>query len=156
MRLVTELIGGMMATEHSPRDEPGAFEHLVDSLGEHAREFTPAERREGSRAEALPGRRASQSDAPGPRTGSPASAVVLDCGTSRLSGYSHVLLISPSVESIVGSHRLDQMGAAIRRLPGVIAYEWEGLDRIHLRAPGSDWGQILEAARAAVDRVIAG
>ena len=38
--------------------------------------------------------------------------------------------------------------------PGVSGYEWEGLDLLHLRAAGSDWGYLLDAARAEVDRIL--
>jgi glyoxylase-like metal-dependent hydrolase (beta-lactamase superfamily II) len=143
----------MMASQHAHEEHAGALEHLVNRLGEHAREFTPEERREADRGN-LPGRRRGESleQEPGPQTG--AAAVVLDCGTSRQSGYSHVLWISPSAESILGSHGLDALTEAIGALPGVVAYEWEGIDRLHLRAAGSDWGELLSGARAAVDAIL--
>lgn len=142
-----------MSPEGARRSRVDALGHLVDRLGEHAREFTPNEADQQAKTESLPGRRRGESleASSGPATG--AAAIVLDCGTSRKSGYSHVLLFSPSAESILGSRTFDALTEAIGSLPGVVAHAWEGVDHLHVRAPGSDWGGLLQSARAAVDRL---
>ncbi|WP_062210776.1 hypothetical protein [Demequina oxidasica] len=133
----------------------GALEDLVHSLGEHAREFTPDRRESAIGRTGLPDRQPGENLASKSAQSSTAATVVIDCGTSRRSGYSHVLWVSPSAESILGSHGLDKLSDAIGRLPGVSAYEWDGLDLMHLRAAGSRHGDLLDGARAAVDQILA-
>lgn len=138
-------------------DEPrsGALEDLVHGLGQQAREFTPAQRGAASGHADLPGRQPGENLPEAAGAAGIAETVVLDCGTSRRSGYSHVLWVSPSAETILGAHGLESLSDAIAELPGVSAYEWDGLDLMHLRAAGSDWGYLLESARAAVDALLA-
>ncbi|MFV0634546.1 hypothetical protein [Demequina sp.] len=135
-----------MAHSHSP---DGVLATLAKGLGSDADSFTPAAA-DSARAP-LPGRRRGEAPA---STAALAVAgpgsVVLDCGTSRLEGYTHVLWISPSAESILGSHVADRIADAVAAIPGVCAYRWEGLDRLHLRATGADWDVLLTAARDAV------
>jgi len=134
----------------------GALEDLVHGLGEHADEFTPAQRGGESGQVGLPGRHPGEHMPANVAPASTASTVILDCGTSRRSGYSHVLWISPSADTILGSRGLDRLGEVIGRMPGVSACEWDGPELLHLRASGSDWSHLLDGARAAVDELTAG
>lgn len=77
-------------------------------------------------------------------------AVIMDCGTSRRHGYTHVLWIAPDAELIVGSHVMDLLGLIVGRVVGVEAYSWEGDDRLHVRAPGLEWDALLREAHDAL------
>lgn len=143
-----------MASQQANDPREGALEDLAHGLGQQAREFTPSQPGLSAESGELPGRRPGESLADQSVTASVAATVVIDCGTSRRSGYSHVLWISPSSESMLGSHGLDRLTEAIVHMPGITAYEWEGLDLLHLRAAGSDWEHLLAGARAAVDALL--
>lgn len=82
---------------------------------------------------------------------SPADAVVLDCGISRMEPFTHVLWISAAAESILGSHGHERLGQVIGGLDGVEASTWEGDDRLHVRAPGVAWETLLAHVRAVVE-----
>ncbi|WP_084038910.1 hypothetical protein [Demequina sp. NBRC 110053] len=121
---------------------------LERDAGRFAPSSTAAHRETGP---SLPGRRrgAALASTPAAPASGPAS-IVLECGTSRSGGFTHVLWISPSAESILGSHVAERLGEAIGGIDVVQAWTWEGLDRLHVRAPGADWDALLDAARAAV------
>lgn len=144
-----------MGTQQADEHRADALEHVVHQLGGQAQEFTPSRRDLPPRGPELPDRHPGENLPLHPASVTPSATVVMDCGTSRRSGYSHVLWISPSAEAILGSHGLDRLSAAIVKLPGVTAYEWEGLDLLHLRAAGSDWNTLLDGARDAVDTLLA-
>ena len=111
-------------------------------------------------ASALPGRvpgesleaetREGATTAPGPRS------IILDCGTSRADGYTHVLWISPSAESVLGSDGFARLGEIVGRVYGVTNYEWEGLDRLHVSAAGLAWEDLLAESREALAVYMAG
>lgn len=138
---------------HEPR--VGALEDLARGLGDQAQEFTPAQRGPGTDGAGLPGRQRGENFPEQPAAVREAATIIIDCGTSRRSGYSHVLWVSPSASAMLGANGLESLSDAIAELPGVSAYEWDGLDLMHLRAAGSDWGYLLEAARDAVDALLA-
>jgi len=145
-----------MESQSAHERRAGALEDLVHGLGQHADEFTPAQRGGESGQVGLPGRHPGEHMPANVAPASTASTVILDCGTSRRSGYSHVLWISPSADTILGSHGRDRLGEAIGHMPGVSACEWDGPELLHLRASGADWSHLLESARAAVDELTAG
>ncbi|WP_084102407.1 hypothetical protein [Demequina sp. NBRC 110051] len=86
-------------------------------------------------------------DAPLPGRGSgtwpPAfvdDAGILDCGTSRADGYTHVLWMDPSV---VPEAIADQVAA----LDDVVKVGWESAELLHVDAPGVSHDDLLEQAR---------
>lgn len=121
-----------------------ALRTLTHRLGEGTSRYSPAAHdvREG-----LPDR------TPGEALGKPARlpvgprAILMECGTSRLPGYTHVLLIAPSAEAMLGSYMIDNLGVIVGRVVGVEAYAWEGAERLHVRAPGLDWEDLLREAQ---------
>ncbi len=130
------------------------LEHLVQRLERDAGAFNPAPRavRYGSRE--LPDRQPGTNLALPSQIPTGVAAVVMDCGISRRDGYTHVLWVSVSAESILGSDLFGRLAPAIASLACVSAYEWEGLDRLHLRAPGVDWDDMLRQARAVVTGLV--
>lgn len=127
------------------------LEDLVARLEFETDVFEPARDIRSSRDRHLPGRE------PGAHIGArssavtPATTVLLDCGISRRDGYTHVLWVSLSAEAILGSYAAERLAEIICALDYVTAYEWEGQDRLHVRAPGIDWDDVLGDARHAVD-----
>lgn len=111
-------------------------------------------------APALPGRtpgsalaeqvQAASQAVPGPRS------IILDCGISRRAGFTHVLCISPAAESILGSDGFARLGEIVGRVYGVMSYEWEGIDRLHLVAGDLPWADLLAEAREALAVFMAG
>jgi hypothetical protein len=87
---------------------------------------------------------------PGPRS------VILDCGISRLDGYTHVLWIATSAESVLGSEGFARLGEIVGRVYGVTSYEWEGIDRLHLAAGDIAWADLLAESREALAVYMAG
>jgi hypothetical protein len=130
------------------------LEHLVERLEFETVAFEPARDIRSARERDLPGRDPGAHLASRPSAPTPASAVILDCGISRLDDYTHVLWVSLSAEAILGSFALSRLAETIGALEYVTAYEWEGQDRLHLRAPGPDWDDVLGAVRRAVDSLI--
>lgn len=133
--------------------EHRTFEQLMTLLDGGAPAFTPTPG-EPTYATRLPDREPGanlESSAPLP-TG--AAAVVLECGISRVEPYTHVLWISPSAEVILGSHSFERLGNAIGSLEHVERSQWEGHDRLHVRAPGVDWDDMLALARHAVSQLM--
>lgn len=121
--------------------------------------FEP-ELREPMWASALPGRvgrpggdeeyREEPGAPPGPRS------VILDCGTSRLDGYTHVLWIATSAESVLGSDGFARLGEIVGRVYGVTSYEWKGIDRLHVAAGDIAWADLLAESREALAVFMAG
>lgn len=145
-----------MASQRGDEPRSGALEDLVHRLGEQASEFTPAQRAEESAQVGLPGRHPGEHMPEQPASISVAATVILECGTSRRSGYSHVLWVSPDAGTMLGADGVSNLSAGIDALPGVSAHEWEGQELLHLRAAGSDWSDLLESARSVVDAIMAG
>ena len=138
-----------MAHRRGAAREDGVLSTLAQGLERGADAFTPA--READAPANLPGRRRGEHlhQAAAPVT--VAAAVLLDCGTSRDDGYAHVLWVSPSVESLLGSAAAERVGEIVGTVEGIHGYAWEGRDHLHVRAPGMAHAEVLRAARAAVE-----
>ncbi len=136
-----------MVTGGERHIDPDALHKLTRRLGEGSSSYSPeaVDPNEG-----LPGRTpgAALNAAPpmpvGPR------AIVLDCGTSRMPGYTHVFLIAHGAGALLGSHTMDSLGPIVGQLTGVESYVWEGADRLHVNAPGLEWEDLLRDAQDAV------
>ncbi|NTV40635.1 MAG: hypothetical protein HGA51_11865, partial [Demequinaceae bacterium] len=102
-----------------------ALRSLTHRLGEGTSRYSPAahDARDG-----LPDRTPGEALNKPPKLAVGPRAVILDCGTSRAPGYTHVFLISPSAEAMIGSYMIDNLGVIIGRVVGVEAYSWEGAD----------------------------
>lgn len=124
------------------------LEAIAGTLEHDARRFRPANTAEG--VGRLPGRMPGTNLADRPEYPVGAAAVIIDCGTSRRPTYTHVLWVSASAESILGSRGHEMMGELIGRVDGVTAYAWEGAERLYVRAPEHEWHGILSDARRAV------
>ncbi|WP_062137428.1 hypothetical protein [Demequina aestuarii] len=124
-----------------------ALEHLADELGHDAGPFTPAV---ASAPRDLPGRRRGAALSGEDRPTSGPSAVLLDIGTSRRDGFTHVLWVSHLAEPLLGAEAFEQLGEAIGTTAGVHGVEWEGADHLHVDAPDRDHTELLRDARAAV------
>ncbi|PKQ27078.1 MAG: hypothetical protein CVT64_01120 [Actinobacteria bacterium HGW-Actinobacteria-4] len=130
------------------------LEDLVERLEFETFVFEPARDIRSALPLELPGREPGAHLGSRPAPVTLASTVLLDCGISRRVGYTHVLWISLSAEAILGSFAFSRVGEVVGALKDVSAYEWEGLDRLHLCAPGVDWDDVLADARQAVDALI--
>lgn len=148
-----------MTDPRGPARDDGVLESLVVGLGHETDpadsqdEFSPDHEVEGPGN--LPGRRPGThlASAPSPTAGP--AAVILDCGTSRHPDYSHVLLISPAAPHVLGEHRASRLGEVINTIAGVDAFEWEGGDHLHLRAPDFAHSDLLREARVIVAQMLA-
>ncbi|WP_062205350.1 hypothetical protein [Demequina salsinemoris] len=76
-------------------------------------------------------------------------AFISDCGTSRLEGRTHVLLISEQAPVALGDAFAD-LAPAIAERVGSDGYTWEGGLHLHVTAPGRVWEDVLRTARDAV------
>jgi hypothetical protein len=83
-------------------------------------------------------------------------SVILDCGISRLDGYTHVLWIATSAESVLGSAGMARLGEIVGRVYGVTSYQWEGIDRLHVAAGDIPWADLLAESREALAVYMAG
>ena len=136
---------------HGPRKDrnEGVLTTLAKGLERGADGFTPA--RDPEAPAELPGRRR------GARRAEPASAatagasVILDCGTSRREGFTHVLWVAPSLESVLGAPAARRIGEIVGAVDGIASHDWERSDRLHVRAPGMDHAEVLQRVRAAVE-----
>ena len=141
-----------MVTGGERHIDPDALLNLKRRLGEGTSSYSPEA---VNPDEALPGRTpgAALNAAPpmpvGPR------AIVLDCGTSRMPGYTHVFLTAHGASALLGSHTMDSLGPIVGQLPGVDSYIWEGEDRLHVHAPGLEWEDLLRDAQDAVAAYLA-
>lgn len=106
------------------------------------------ERVPGASHDAEPGEAAHEPR--GPRS------IILDCGESRMAGYTHVLWIAPSAESVLGSDGFHRLGEIVGRVFGVTSYEWEGIDQLHVAAGDLPWASLLHEAREALAVYMAG
>ncbi len=136
-----------MTPHREGRIDTAALQVLSHRLADGSREFLP---RDHDAAPELPSRTPGHALASAPRPPVGPRAVILDCGTSRMPGYTHVLWIAPNADSMVGSHVVEQLAFIVGRVVGVEAYAWEGNDRLHVRAPGLAWEDLLSDAQDAL------
>ena len=127
--------------------DTAALRTLSSRLGEGTTRYAPAAQ---DAHRGLPDRNPGEALGKNARIPVGPRAIILDCGTSRLPGYTHVLWISPSAEAMLGSHMMDSFGLIMGRVVGVEAYSWEGSERLHVRAPGLDWEDLLRDAQDAL------
>lgn len=137
-----------MNVPHYSADGSGLLSALAGTLQPGARGFRPANTAEG--VGRLPGRNPGTNLADRPVNPVGASAILIECGTSRKPSYTHVLWVAPSAESILGSRGHELLGEIVGRVDGVTGYAWEGTDRLHVRAPDHEWSGILMDSRRAV------
>jgi hypothetical protein len=136
-----------MSTRGEGTIDTAALQTLTHRLRDGASHYAPPA---AAAAEGLPGRSPGEALARTPRTPVGPRAVILDCGTSRAEGYTHVLLISPSAELMLGSQLVSSLGVIVGRVFGVEAYRWEGRELLHVRAPGLQWEGLLREAQDAL------
>lgn len=139
--------GDVVATLGEGTIDTGALRLLTTTLGDGSAGYVPLV---DATSPALPDRRPGESIAHTPRVPVGPRAVILDCGTSRYGGYTHVLWIAPDAESRMGSHVFDMLGLILGRVYGVEAFAWEGSERLHVRAPGLSWDDLLREAHDAL------
>jgi hypothetical protein len=127
--------------------DTAALQTITHRLRDGASHYAP---RENDHADELPGRYPGEALSRETRMPVGPRAVILDCGTSRAPGYTHVLLIASSAELLLGSHVMTHLGTVVGRVVGVEAYHWEGNDLLHVRAPGLEWDGLLREAQDAL------
>ena len=133
--------------------DTGELRLVTARLGEGLRPYAPA----ATVADApLPGRTPGASAERPRRSPVGPRSVLLDCGTSRMRGYTHVMWIAPGAEQTIGSQVFDLLGVIMGRVVGVEAYAWESADRLHVRAPGLHWDDLLREAQEALGEYLAG
>lgn len=142
-----------MTFDSAAGDRHQVLEHLVERLDRDRASFTPA-RGVARYAPHLPDREPGANLSMRPEFPRGVAAVMMDCGISRQDGYTHVLWVSMSAEAMMGSQAFSRLDAAVAALPEVTGYAWEGMDRLHLRAPGADWDELLDRARDAVAALV--
>lgn len=120
--------------------------------------FEPVRRDPEATLQRLPGRVPGEALATDPAEAMPPGprAIILDCGTSRLPNYTHVLWIAPIAESVLGSSGFERLGEIVGRVFGVTGYEWEGIDRLHVAAGDIAWAELLAESREALGVYMAG
>lgn len=136
-----------MTTRGNGDIDTAALQTLTHRLRDGASHYAPRAKDE---AEGLPDRAPGEALAQTPRVPVGPRAVILDCGTSRLPGYTHVLLIAGSAEILLGSHMVSQLGLIVGRVVGVESFRWEGNDLLHVSAPGLEWDGLLREAQDAL------
>lgn len=141
-----------MATRGDGTIDTAALQSLSSRLSEGTSRYAPAARHGESaeRTDGLPGRTPGEALTRLPRVPVGPRAIILDCGTSRTPGYTHVLWISGAAEAMLGSHMVDNLGLIIGHVVGVEAYSWEGPELLHVRAPGLEWEALLRDAQDAL------
>ncbi len=141
-----------MTSRSDGKIDPAALHNLKRRLGEGTSSYSPAE---VDPNEGLPGRTPGAAlNAVPPMPVGPRS-IILDCGTSRMPGFTHVFLTAHGAGALLGSHTMDSLGPIVGQLPGVDSFEWEGEDRLHVHAPGLDWEDLLRDAQDAVAAYLA-
>jgi len=136
-----------MTPNREGRIDTAALRVLTHRLADNAATYAPDTHAEPA---ALPGRTPGEALARTPRPPVGPRAVIMDCGISRQSGYTHVLWIAGNADQMVGTAVVQRLGAIVSRVVGVEAYSWEGDDRLHLRAPGLPWDGLLHDAQDAL------
>ncbi len=131
-------------------DEQGDSALLAALAGalEDEADWTPGDESGVARAH-LPGRQPGEALENRTHPVAGARALIADCGTSRLDGRTHVLLIAEQARASLGE-RYDAMASEIAARVGSEGFEWEGDLHLHLTAPGRVWEDVLRTARDAV------
>ncbi|MFV0286374.1 MAG: hypothetical protein ACK5IM_08340 [Demequina sp.] len=114
-----------------------ALSRLADDFGD-ATAFEPAVAKAPS---SLPGRGVVGEWPPMPID----DAGLLDCGTSRRDGFTHVLWVDRG--AVPGD-----LAERVAGLPGVARVEWEGTELLHLEAHGATHADLLAEARSVARR----
>ncbi|NYI40171.1 hypothetical protein [Demequina lutea] len=136
-----------MVTRGEGTIDTAALHTLTHRLGEGASRYAPAAHDE---IDGLPDRNPGEALGKCERIPVGPRAIILDCGTSRVPGFTHVLWISGSAEVMLGSNTMDNFGLIIGRVVGVEAYSWEDSERLNVRAPGLGWENLLRDAQDAL------
>lgn len=119
-------------------ENPEVLDQVARGLGE-SEHFSPDVRADH---DGLPGRRGARNNRAG-SGGAPVpidDAGVLDCGTSRRDGFTHVLWLDRGAVS-------ESLADALAASPLVARVEWEGTELLHVEAPGAAHGDLLLEAR---------
>jgi hypothetical protein len=142
-----------MTSDSTGGDRQQLLEHLVERLEHDPGAFMP---RRGSAqyTHRLPDREPGTNLATRVEMPRGVAAILMECGISRLEGDTHVLWVSLSAEAMLGSQAFSRLDVAVAALPEVSGYAWEGMDRLHVRAPGADWDELLARARDAVAALV--
>ncbi len=141
-----------MTTQGIDSIDSAALRTLTRRLRDGASDYEP---RAANHAQELPERSPGEALARSPRVAVGPRAVILDCGTSRVQGFTHVLLIASSAELLLGSHIVSRLGLVVGRVVGVETYAWEGSELLHVKAPGLDWEDLLREAQDALGDYLA-
>lgn len=136
-----------MAARGDGTIDTAALRSLTHRLGEGATSYEPAAQ---DTNDGLPDRTPGAALAQPARVPVGPGAIIVDCGTSRVAGYTHVFCISVSAEAMLGSHMMDSLGLMVGHVAGVESYAWEGAERLHVRAPGLGWEDLLREAQDAL------
>lgn len=129
-------------------DDDALLDALAGALGTDE-DWSPATAGEAV-TRSLPGRHPGEALAARTQPVTGARALIVDCGTSRLDGATHVLWIAEDAPAVLGSRVYAELGQAIADRVGSSDYTWEGLDLLHLDAPDRTWEEVLRVARDAV------
>ncbi|WP_061961448.1 hypothetical protein [Demequina flava] len=124
-----------MAMVQESDETPEVLDQVARGLGD-AEDFSPAVEVDD---DSLPGRRNARGDVATPPTPIDDGGI-LDCGTSRRSGFTHVLWVDRGAAPEDLSHAVDM-------LPLVARVEWEGTELLHIEAPGASHADLLAEAR---------
>ncbi len=141
-----------MSTRGTGDIDTAALRTLTQRLREGASDYAP---RAEDDAEQLPERSPGEALASPQRVPIGPRAVILDCGTSRVQGFTHVLLIASSAELLLGSHIVSRLGSVVGHVVGVESYSWEGSELLHVKAPGLDWEDLLRESQDALGDYLA-
>jgi len=136
-----------MASRGEGTIDTAALSTLTRRLGEGTSRYAPAA---VDANDGLPDRTPGAALAQPARVPVGPRAIILDCGTSRVAGYTHVLCIAASAEAMIGSDMMDNMGLIVGHVVGVEAYSWEDAERLHVNAPGLKWEDLLREAQDAL------
>jgi hypothetical protein len=141
-----------MASRGDGTINTAALRTLSRRLSEGTSRYNPAARdtHGANGADGLPDRTPGVALLRLPRVPVGPRSIILDCGTSRTPGYTHVLWISGSAVAMLGSHMVDSLGLIIGHVVGVEAYSWESAELLHVRAPGLEWDALLRDAQDAL------
>ncbi|WP_062077407.1 hypothetical protein [Demequina globuliformis] len=124
-----------MAMVRERHENPEVLGQVARGLGE-GQEFAPDVRADD---DGLPGRRR-RGDTDTPPAPPIDDAGVLDCGTSRRDGFTHVLWIDRGSVP-------ESLAQALGNSALVARAEWEGTELLHLEAPGASHADLLTEAR---------
>lgn len=141
-----------MTTLGTSNIDTAALQTFTRRLSDGASRYAPS--RAGD-AQELPDRSPGAALSRTPRVPVGPRAIILDCGTSRRQGYTHVLLIASPAEQLLGSRVVNQLGAVLGHVVGVESYGWEGSELLHVRAPGLQWEDLLREAQDALGDYLA-